>query len=105
MKANSIVKIGRAEFGNALPFSILAGPCQLETRQHAFDMAGGLLEICNELGIGLVYKSSFDKANRTSLSSKRGSGLDAAMPIFDDLRKKMGLAIVTDVHTEQQCAL
>jgi len=105
VKANSIVKIGKTEFGNALPFAVLAGPCQLESRQHAFDMAGGLLEICNELGIGLVYKSSFDKANRTSLASERGSGLEAAMPIFDDLRKEFGLAIVTDVHTEQQCSL
>ncbi|MCF6321858.1 MAG: 3-deoxy-8-phosphooctulonate synthase [Rhizobiaceae bacterium] len=105
MKTNTVVQIGNTRFGNALPISILAGPCQMETRQHAFDMAGGLQEICSELGIGLVYKSSFDKANRTSLSSKRGSGLDAAMPIFDDLRKELGLAIVTDVHTQQQCAL
>jgi len=105
LKANTVVKIAEAEFGNSLPFSILAGPCQMESRQHAFDMAGALQEICAELEIGLVYKSSFDKANRTSLTSERGSGLDAAMPIFDDLRKQLGLAIVTDVHTEQQCAL
>ena len=82
MKVNPIVEAGSVKFGNALPFSILAGPCAMESRQHSFDMAGSLIEICSELGIGLVYKSSFDKANRTSLSGKRGVGFDAAMQIF-----------------------
>ncbi len=103
MKVNEVIDAGSARFGNNLPFSILAGPCQMEGRQHAFDMAGALKEICEELGIGLVYKSSFDKANRTSLSASRGIGLEAAMAIFDDLKKEFGLAVVTDVHTAEQC--
>lgn len=105
MKANRVVECISARFGNDLPFSILAGPCQMEGRQHAFDMAGALSEICNELGIGLVYKSSFDKANRTSLSASRGIGIEAAMAIFDDLKKEFGLAVVTDVHTREHCKL
>jgi 2-dehydro-3-deoxyphosphooctonate aldolase (KDO 8-P synthase) len=105
MKVNSIVEAGSVKFGNKLPISILAGPCAMESRQHSFDMAGGLKEICDLLGIGLVYKSSFDKANRTSLSAKRGAGLEAAMLVFDDIRSELGLSVVTDVHTEEQCAL
>lgn len=105
MKANRVVESISARFGNDLPFSILAGPCQMEGRQHAFDMAGALSEICGELGIGLVYKSSFDKANRTSLSASRGIGIEAAMAIFDDLKKEFGLAVVTDVHTREHCKL
>lgn len=105
MEVNSVVSAGSVKFGNKLPFSILAGPCAMESRQHSFDMAGALKEICDELGIGLVYKSSFDKANRTALSAKRGIGLDEAMAVFDDLRAELGLPVVTDVHTEQQCEL
>ncbi len=101
---DSIVKAGGVGIGNNLPLSLIAGPCQLETRQHAFDMAGGLKEICNQLGIGFVYKTSYDKANRTSLSGKRGAGLEAAMPIFDDLRSEFQLPILTDVHSAEQCA-
>ena len=105
MNRDVTVKVGNVAFGNKLPFSILAGPCAMESRQHSFDMAGALREICQELEIGLVYKSSFDKANRTSLNGKRGVGLDTAMSIFDDIRSELKLPVVTDVHTEQQCDL
>ncbi|TPI08101.1 3-deoxy-8-phosphooctulonate synthase [Mesorhizobium sp. B4-1-3] len=102
---NSSVTVGKVVFANNAPLSLIAGPCQLESRQHAFDMAGALKELTGRLGIGLVYKTSYDKANRTSLSATRGAGLDAAMPIFDDLRKEFGLPVLTDVHTEEQCAI
>ena len=102
---NSSVTVGKVVFANNAPLSLIAGPCQLESRQHAFDMAGALKELTQRLGIGLVYKTSYDKANRTSLSATRGAGLDAAMPIFDDLRKEFGLPVLTDVHTEEQCAI
>jgi 2-dehydro-3-deoxyphosphooctonate aldolase (KDO 8-P synthase) len=102
---NSSVTVGKVVFANNAPLSLIAGPCQLESRQHAFDMAGALKELTERLGIGLVYKTSYDKANRTSLSATRGAGLDAAMPIFDDLRKEFGLPVLTDVHTEEQCAV
>jgi len=102
---NASVTVGKAVFANNAPLSLIAGPCQLESRQHSFDMAGALKELTAKLGIGLVYKTSYDKANRTSLGGARGAGLDAAMPVFDDLRKEFSLPIVTDVHTEEQCAL
>ncbi|BCM19552.1 3-deoxy-8-phosphooctulonate synthase [Mesorhizobium sp. J8] len=102
---NSSVTVGKVVFANDAPLSLIAGPCQLESRQHAFDMAGALKELTARLGIGLVYKTSYDKANRTSLSATRGAGLDAAMPIFDDLRKEFGIPVLTDVHTEEQCAI
>jgi 2-dehydro-3-deoxyphosphooctonate aldolase (KDO 8-P synthase) len=102
---NSSVTVGNVVFANNAPLSLIAGPCQLESRQHAFDMAGALKELTDRLGIGLVYKTSYDKANRTSLSATRGAGLGAAMPIFDDLRKEFGLPVLTDVHTEEQCAI
>jgi len=102
---NRTVTAGAVSFANAGPLSLIAGPCQLESRQHAFDMAGALKELTGKLGIGLVYKTSYDKANRTSLSGARGAGLDAAMPVFDDLRKELGLPILTDIHTEEQCQL
>lgn len=101
---NAHVKAGNVTFGNDLPLSLIAGPCQLETRQHAFDIAGALKEMTEKLGIGLIYKSSFDKANRTSLGGKRGLGLEKALPIFADLRKELGLPVITDVHNEEQCA-
>ena len=102
--ANAVVKVGKAEFSNAGPLTLIAGPCQLESRQHAFDMAGALKELTEELGIGFVYKSSYDKANRTSIGATRGVGLEASMPIFDDLRRELGVTIITDVHTAEQCA-
>ena len=104
-KPNASVTAGNVVFDNRAPLSLIAGPCQLESRQHAFDMAGSLKEIADKLGIGLVYKTSFDKANRTSLSGRRGAGLEAALPVFDDLRRELGLPMLTDVHTEEQCAV
>ena len=102
---NHSVAAGNVRFANDAPMSLIAGPCQLESRQHAFDIAGTLKEMCTRLGIGLVYKSSFDKANRTSLSGIRGAGLDAALPIFADIRTQLGLPVLTDVHTQEQCGL
>jgi 2-dehydro-3-deoxyphosphooctonate aldolase (KDO 8-P synthase) len=101
---NPIVEVGGVRFGNALPLALIAGPCQMESREHAFAMAGALKEICARLGIGLVYKTSFDKANRTSLKGKRGIGLDRALPVFADIRKELGLPVLTDVHEPGQCA-
>ncbi len=102
---NPVVSIGSVRCGNALPLMVFAGPCQLETREHALMMAGELKTIAARLGIGLVYKTSFDKANRTSLGGKRGIGLEGALPIFDEIRAKLALPIVTDVHTAEQCAV
>ena len=102
---NTTVAAGNAAFSNNGPLTLIAGPCQFESRQHAFDMAGALKELTQKLGIGLVYKTSYDKANRTSLSSTRGAGLDAALPVFDDLRATFGLPVLTDIHTEEQCAI
>lgn len=104
-KPNANVTVGKTLFANDAPLSLIAGPCQFESRQHAFDMAGKLKELTQKLGIGFVYKSSFDKANRSSLSSTRGAGLEAALPAFADLRKELGVTVVTDVHTEEQCAI
>jgi 2-dehydro-3-deoxyphosphooctonate aldolase (KDO 8-P synthase) len=104
MKPNTTVEIGVLKIGNTLPLTLIAGPCQLESRDHAFMMAGSLKEIAKRLEIGLVYKSSFDKANRTSLSGKRGLGLEGALPIFADIRKELELPILTDVHENHQCA-
>ena len=105
MQPNSTVTVGAASFSNSGPLTLIAGPCQLESRQHAFDMAGALKELTAELGIGFVYKTSYDKANRTSLRATRGAGLDAALPVFADLRKTLGVSILTDVHTEEQCSI
>ncbi|MEI9413871.1 3-deoxy-8-phosphooctulonate synthase [Mesorhizobium sp. Cs1321R2N1] len=102
---NSSVTVGNVVFDNAGPLALIAGPCQFESRQHAFDMAGALRELTGRLGIGLVYKTSYDKANRTSLSATRGAGMDAALPVFDELRKEFSLPVLTDVHTEEQCAI
>jgi 2-dehydro-3-deoxyphosphooctonate aldolase (KDO 8-P synthase) len=102
--ANAIVTVGAVRFGNALPLALIAGPCALESRDHAFEMASALKEITGRIGIALVYKTSFDKANRTSAKSNRGIGLDAALPIFAEIRERLGLPILTDVHETQQCA-
>ena len=104
LRPNAHVAAGAALFGNDLPLTLIAGPCQLESRQHAFDIAGRLKELTSGLGIGFVYKTSFDKANRTSLSGKRGAGLEAALPIFADLRSELGVPLITDVHEREQCA-
>ena len=101
---NPIVAVGKARFGNALPLTLIAGPCALESRDHAIEMASALKEIAARVGIGLVYKTSFDKANRTSAKSARGIGLEGALPIFAEVREKLGVPILTDVHDAQQCA-
>jgi 2-dehydro-3-deoxyphosphooctonate aldolase (KDO 8-P synthase) len=108
MNPNPVVTLGPAahpvEIGNAKKLSIIAGPCQMESRQHAFDMAAALKEACGKAGVGLIYKTSFDKANRTSAATARGIGLEKALPIFADLRKQLGLPVLTDVHERDQCA-
>jgi 2-dehydro-3-deoxyphosphooctonate aldolase (KDO 8-P synthase) len=101
---NPIVAVGKARFGNTLPLALIAGPCALESRDHAIEMASALKEIAARVGIGLVYKTSFDKANRTSAKSARGIGLEGALPIFAEVREKLGVPILTDVHDAQQCA-
>ena len=103
-KPSPVVTIGSARFGNALPLALIAGPCQLESRAHALEMASALKEIAERAGIGFVYKTSFDKANRTSGQSARGIGLEAALPIFAEIREKLGLPVLTDVHEAAQCA-
>lgn len=99
------IKIGSLEIGNDLPFTLIAGPCVLESREHAFEMAHALAELTNKLDIGLIYKTSFDKANRTSIQGVRGLGLKAALPIFADIREKFGCPVLTDVHEATQCAI
>jgi 2-dehydro-3-deoxyphosphooctonate aldolase (KDO 8-P synthase) len=101
---NQIVAVGNARFGNNLPLVLIAGPCALESRAHAFDMAAALKEITAKLNLGFVYKTSFDKANRTSAGSARGLGLDNALAIFAELREKLGVPVLTDVHEPDQCA-
>ncbi len=101
---NAVIRAGNVEIGNAKKLAIIAGPCQLESRQHAFDMAGALKEACEASGVGLIYKTSFDKANRTSAAAARGMGLENALPIFAELRKSFGLPVLTDVHERDQCA-
>ncbi|HEY7552940.1 MAG TPA: 3-deoxy-8-phosphooctulonate synthase [Hyphomicrobiaceae bacterium] len=103
-KPNPAVAIGNATFANDRPIALFAGPCQMESRDHALEMASALKEICGRLGIGLVYKTSFDKANRTSLGAKRGMGLDGALAVFAEVREALGVPVVTDVHEPAQCA-
>ena len=102
---NPRVSIGGITFANDAPIALFAGPCQMESRQHALEIASALKEIANKLGIGIVYKSSFDKANRTSLSGKRGMGLDASLNVFAEIREKLGMATLTDVHEIEQCRI
>jgi 2-dehydro-3-deoxyphosphooctonate aldolase (KDO 8-P synthase) len=109
MLSNPIVEVGRGSglvrFGADLPIALIAGPCQLESRAHALEMAGALKAIAERLGIGLVFKTSFDKANRTSGAGQRGIGLREALPIFAEIRESLGLSVLTDVHEPDQCAL
>ncbi len=109
MKPSEIVRVGsgsaEVRFSNHLPLSLIAGPCAMESRAHALEMAAALHEMTQKLGIGLVYKSSFDKANRTSSSGRRGMGLHDAMPVFAEIKEKFGLPVITDVHENQQCAI
>ena len=108
MHANREVIVGQGAgavtFGNALPLSIMAGPCALESRAHALEMAAALKEMAAAAGVGLVYKSSFDKANRTSLTGRRGIGLNQALEVFAEIKQTFGLPIVTDIHEREQCA-
>ncbi len=97
------VKLGAIEFANDKPFVLIAGPCQLESRDHAFDMAGALIELTGRLGIPFIYKTSFDKANRTSVKGERGMGLDARLPVLADLRKELNVPVLTDIHSADQC--
>ncbi len=101
---NAEVVVGNVRFGNVLPLALIAGPCQLESRAHALEMASALKEIAAKVGIGLIYKTSFDKANRTSAKAARGIGLDAALPIFAEIRDTLKLPVLTDVHDADQCA-
>ena len=101
---NTIVTIGAVRFGNKLPLSLIAGPCALESRAHALEMAAALKEVAGRVGIGFVYKTSFDKANRTSVKSARGLGLDAALSIFAEIRDTLKIPVLTDVHDAEQCA-
>ena len=103
-KPNAAVTVGNVTFANDRPIAVFAGPCQMESRAHALEMARALKETAARLGIGLVYKTSFDKANRTSISGKRGMGLAAALPVFAEIRETLGLPVVTDVHEAAQCA-
>jgi 2-dehydro-3-deoxyphosphooctonate aldolase (KDO 8-P synthase) len=98
------VQIGNLTVGNDLPLAIIAGPCQMESMIHAVDIAGQLHEITQKLGIGLVYKTSFDKANRTSLKAQRGLGLEGAIPVFERIRSEFDIPVLTDVHLPEQCA-
>ena len=102
--AHPVVAVGSARFGNALPLTLIAGPCAMESRAHALEMAAALKEIAARVGIGLVYKTSFDKANRTSAKSARGLGLNEALPIFAEIRASLGVPVLTDVHEATQCA-
>ena len=104
ISAAPVVTAGSVRFGNRLPLAVIAGPCQLESRGHALEVASALKEIATRLNIGLVYKTSFDKANRTSGSAARGLGLAQSLPIFAEIRSSLGLPVLTDVHDANQCA-
>lgn len=99
-----IVEVGKIEVANDKPFVLIAGPCQMESRGHAFDMCGQLVDITKKLSIPFIYKTSFDKANRTSLKGQRGMGLENALPVFADLKKEFGVPMLTDIHSADQCA-
>ena len=102
---NKLVKCGKLKISNQNPFTLIAGPCQLESEKHALDVSTELKKITDKLGIGLIYKTSFDKANRTSLKGKRGAGLEKSLPVFDKIRKEVGIPVLTDVHTIEQCEI
>ena len=104
MSKNIIVKIGKNNVANNLPFTLIAGPCVIESKQHSFDMAGKINDICSLLKINFVYKSSFDKANRTSINSPRGIGLNKSLSIFSEIKRKIKCSVTTDVHETGQCS-
>jgi 3-deoxy-8-phosphooctulonate synthase len=105
MENQKTIKIGNFEIGNKLPLAIIAGPCQIESRQHAIDIAGAMVEMTKELGVNYIFKASYDKANRTSLRSPRGVGIEEGMKTFDEIKKLYGCPILTDVHEREQCAI
>ena len=102
---NKVVKCGKLEISNSNYFTLIAGPCQLENEKHAISVAEKLKEMTEKLNIGLIYKTSFDKANRTSLNGERGSGLEKSLPIFDRIRKDLEIPVLTDIHTIEQCKI
>ncbi len=110
MTPNAVVEIPRPggapyKVGNDQPLTIIAGPCQLESREHGLEVSSALKEMADRVGIELIYKTSFDKANRTSLSGQRGMGLEASLPVFAEIRETTGLPVLTDIHTAEQCAM
>jgi 2-dehydro-3-deoxyphosphooctonate aldolase (KDO 8-P synthase) len=100
---NPVVRVGAVEVGNSRPLTLIAGPCALESRDHALEMAAALKQVAAKAGVGLIYKTSFDKANRTSANSARGLGLELALPIFAEIRERLGIPVLTDVHEREQC--
>ncbi|KGM33671.1 3-deoxy-8-phosphooctulonate synthase [Inquilinus limosus] len=104
MTAARAVTVGNVTFANDRPLTVIAGPCQLESREHALEMSQALVEITGRLGLGLVYKTSFDKANRTSASAQRGLGMEKSLPIMAEIREKFGCPVLTDIHDAAQCA-
>lgn len=104
MQLNKTIRVGNVEIANDKPLTIIAGPCAMESREHALEMASAIKEISERVGVGVIYKSSFDKANRSSLKGGRGIGLEKALPIFSEIKESLGLPVLTDVHTEEQCA-
>ena len=105
MTPNSAVRVGALTIANNLPLTIIAGPCQLESRAHGLEVSAALKEMAEKLKIGLIYKTSFDKANRTSLKGKRGMGLKESLPVFAEIRETSGLPILTDIHEIEHCAI
>ena len=103
LSPHAVVSLGDVKIGNAEKLSIIAGPCQLESREHALTVAGELKAMCAKAGVQLIYKTSFDKANRTSVSGRRGAGLEASLPIFKEIRASLGIPVLTDVHLPEQC--
>jgi 2-dehydro-3-deoxyphosphooctonate aldolase (KDO 8-P synthase) len=99
------VSVQNVQIANNRPFTLIAGPCQMESRDHAFEMCGALTELTKKLGIPFIYKTSFDKANRTSLKGQRGMGLDKSLDVFADLKKTFGVPVLTDIHNEEQCGV
>lgn len=97
------VAIGALSIGNDRPLTLIAGPCAMQSRDHALEMAAALVEICNARGLGLIFKTSFDKANRTALTGARGVGMEAALPVFEEIKQRFKISVLTDVHTEEQC--
>ncbi|HEY1095961.1 MAG TPA: 3-deoxy-8-phosphooctulonate synthase [Alphaproteobacteria bacterium] len=105
MQPQKIVKVGQVSFGNQLPFVLIAGPCQIESRDHAFGMAQKVADIADVIGIPLIFKASYDKANRTSLKGARGIGMEKGLEILAEIKDKIGCPVITDVHTAEQCAI